>query len=577
MTGDAGDTNDSNNFFQEESMRLVSRRLLTAGTALALALTAGCGEDTVDPTPQPPAVPAGLTATVQSPTLIRVSWTPVAGATSYRLERADASAPGVFTQVGGVLPQTTYDDAVTAGVTYSYRVAASNVDGTGSFSAAVTAAAPGLKVADLTGIITTSRTLFKDTLYTLKGYVKVANNASLTIQPGTRIVGDFDTKGSSLWILRGSKLIADGSAAEPIVFTSEQPVGQRKPGDWGGILIIGNGVSSRSGTIRTEGPQGVTEIYSGGNNNNDDSGILRYVRIEFAGYDVTGTGQELNSLSSYAVGKGTTYEFIQTLAGLDDSFEWWGGAVDGRFLVSYESGDDHFDWTEGYHGRNQYLIGFQSARIQPAAGTGGLSTDPQGFEGDGCPSGEAGCDNGNSQQPFSVPVFANFTLIGPGNATAITSGGDIGMVIRRGTGGYFTHGIVARWQRQGLSVRDAFTNTQLTATDSLNIVNMLFAENAANYDADASANFGKAAVFTTENHVTSGATAASLFTSLTATALDWSPAGGSPAGTVTNPVGIPAGYTAAFFGGTLTPGGHFGAAAAGGTKWWQGWTSYAQN
>jgi len=558
-------------------MRLVSRRLLTAGTALALALTAGCGEDTVDPTPQPPAAPAGLTATVQSPTLIRVSWTAVAGATSYRLERADASAPGVFTQVGGVLPQTTYDDAVTAGVTYSYRVAASNVDGTGSFSAAVTAAAPGLKVADLTGIITTSRTLFKDTLYTLKGYVKVANNASLTIQPGTRIVGDFDTKGSSLWILRGSKLIADGSAAEPIVFTSEQPVGQRKPGDWGGILIIGNGVSSRSGTIRTEGPQGVTEIYSGGNNNNDDSGILRYVRIEFAGYDVTGTGQELNALSSYAVGKGTTYEFIQTLAGLDDSFEWWGGAVDGRFLVSYESGDDHFDWTEGYHGRNQYLIGFQSARIQPAAGTGGLSTDPQGFEGDGCPTGEAGCDNGNSQQPFSVPVFANFTLIGPGNATAITSGGDIGMVIRRGSGGYFTHGIVARWQRQGLSVRDALTNTQLTANDSLNIVNMLFAENAANYDADASANFGKAAVFTTENHVTSGATAASLFTSLTATALDWSPAGGSPAGTVQNPVAIPAGYTAAFFGGTLTPGAHFGAAAPGGTKWWQGWTSYAQN
>ena len=558
-------------------MRLVSRRLFSAATALALALTAACGEDTVDPTPQPPAAPTGLTVTVQSPTLIRVTWTAVTGATSYRLERADAGAPGVFTQVGGALSQPTYDDAVTAGVTYSYRVAASNSDGTGAFSAAVTAAAPGLKVADLTGIITTSRTLFKDTLYTLKGYVKVANNAVLTVQPGTRIVGDFETKGSSLWILRGSKLVADGTAAEPIVFTSEQPVGQRKPGDWGGILIIGNGVSSRSGTIRTEGPQGVTEIYSGGNNNNDDSGILRYVRIEFAGYDVTGTGQELNSLSSYAVGKGTTYEFIQTLAGLDDSFEWWGGAVDGRFLVSYESGDDHFDWTEGYHGRNQYLIGFQSARIQPAAGTGGLSTDPQGFEGDGCPTGEAGCDNGNSQQPFSVPVFANFTLIGPGTGTAITSGGDVGMVIRRGSGGYFTHGIVARWQRQGLSVRDAFTNTQLTTNDSLNIVNMLFAENAANYDADASANFGKAAAFATENHVTSAATAASLFTSLTATALDWTPAGGSPAATVTNPIAIPAGYTAAFFGGTLTPGAHFGAAAPGGTKWWQGWTSYAQN
>src|SRR5687768_3098608 len=209
-------------------MRLVSRRLLTAGTALALAHTAGCGEDTVDPTPQPPAAPAGLTATVQSPTLIRVSWTAVAGATSYRLERADASAPGVFTQVGGSLAAAEYDDvAVTAGGTYSYRVAAINANGTSAFSAAVTAVAPGLKVADLTGNITASRTLFADTLYTLKGYVKVANNAELTIQPGTRIVGDFETKGSSLWILPGSKLIADGTAAEPIVFTSEQPVGQQ--------------------------------------------------------------------------------------------------------------------------------------------------------------------------------------------------------------------------------------------------------------------------------------------------------------------------------------------------------------
>jgi hypothetical protein len=78
-----------------------------------------------------------------------------------------------------------------------------------------------------------------------------------------------------------------------------------------------------------------------------------------------GAGQELNTLSSYAVGRGTTYEYIQTMAGLDDSFEYWGGAVDGRYLVSYESGDDHFDWTEGYQGRNQFLIAFQSTRLAP--------------------------------------------------------------------------------------------------------------------------------------------------------------------------------------------------------------------
>ena len=237
------------------------------------------------------------------------------------------------------------------------------------------------------------------------------------------------------------------------MFTSGKPAGSRAPGDWGGILIIGNGVINRTPPVLTEGPQGITEDYSGGTDNADNSGTLRYVRIEFAGYDVSaGNGQELNSLSMYAVGSGTTLEYVQSLAGLDDSFEWWGGAVDGRYLVSYESGDDHFDWTEGYRGRNQFLIGFQSTRINPAAGAGVLATDPEGFEADGCNG--AGCALGFATQPFSVPVFANFTLVGPGTGTTITSGGDVGMVLRRGTGGYLTNGIVARWQRQGLSVRD---------------------------------------------------------------------------------------------------------------------------
>src|SRR5690606_14315932 len=242
-----------------------------------------------------------------------------------------------------------------------------------------------------TGPITTDRTLTSDKVWVLQGYVKVTDGATLTIEPGTKIVGDFETKGGSLWILRGSRIVAQGTAASPIVFTSEQPAGSRKPGDWGGLIIIGNGVSNRSGVIETEGPTGVTEQYSGGTDNSDDSGVLRYVRIEFAGYDVTGTGQELNALSSYAVGKGTTYEYIQTLAGLDDSFEYWGGAVDGRYLVSLESGDDHFDWTEGYRGRNQFVIAYQSTRLQPAPGSGGISSDPQGMEADGCPAGDAGC------------------------------------------------------------------------------------------------------------------------------------------------------------------------------------------
>ena len=141
------------------------------------------------------------------------------------------------------------------------------------------------------------------------------------------------------------------------------------------------------------------------------------MRIEFAGYDVSGgAGQELNSLSMYAVGSGTTLEYVQTLAGLDDSFEWWGGAVDGRYLVSYESGDDHFDWTEGYRGRNQFLIGFQSTRLDPAADAGQLSSRPAGLRGRRL-QWRAVATLGFASQPFSMPVFANFTLVGPGTGT----------------------------------------------------------------------------------------------------------------------------------------------------------------
>jgi hypothetical protein len=547
----------------------------TAAALLLAAGIAGCdGDDTTAPPATPPA-PTGLTATAGEGS-IQVSWTAVSGATGYVLERAESSAPGTFTAIGGSIAATTYtDEAVTPGATYSYRVAAVNANGTGSFSAAVNSAVAGAKVATLTGNYTTDRTLYADTLYTLSGYVKFGGGSTLTIQPGTTIVGDPAVAGSSLWILRGSSIDAQGTADAPIVFTSGKPAGSRAPGDWGGILIIGNGVINRTPPVLTEGPQGITEDYSGGTDNADNSGTLRYVRIEFAGYDVSaGSGQELNSLSMYAVGSGTTLEFVQSLAGLDDSFEWWGGAVDGRYLVSYESGDDHFDWTEGYRGRNQFLVGFQSVRINPAAGAGVLATDPEGFEADGCNG--AGCALGFATQPFSVPVFANFTLIGPGTGTTITSSGDIGMVLRRGTGGYLTNGIVARWQRQGLSVRDPETDALMTA-DSLQLSNILLAENAINYDEDAGTNFGKAAAFAAANHVVSPGTAASLFTSLTPASLDWTPAAGSAAASGAGTVLIPAEFTIGFFGTTMPNTGYFGAADPAGPKWWQGWTSYATN
>ena len=371
-----------------------TRRRISWVWAIAVAGTlAACGDDNGGTTPTTVDPPTGLAVAAAGADGATVSWTAASGATGYLVQRAGSDDPGNYATLGGgVVTGTSFDDTgLAAGIEYSYQVASVSATDTSAFTSPVTftLGEPGEAVDTITGDITADRTLFADTLYILSGYVKVQDGATLTIEAGTTIVGDTAAAaiGSSLWILRGAKIEANGTATAPIVFTSMRPAGERTPGDWGGIIIIGNGTINRTGAnIQTEGgAAGESENYAGGTDDNDDSGTLRYVRIEFAGFDVSnGAGQELNTLSSYAVGRGTTYEYMESMAGLDDSFEYWGGAVDGRYLVSYESGDDHFDWTEGYRGRNQFLIAFQSNRLTPGAGSGVVSADPRGFEGDGC-------------------------------------------------------------------------------------------------------------------------------------------------------------------------------------------------
>src|SRR5690606_34078631 len=182
--------------------------------------------------------------------------------------------------------------------------------------------------------------------------------------------------------------------------------------------------------------------YSGGTDNTDNSGTLRYVRVEYAGY-APAQDAELNSFTFAAVGSGTTMEYLQAHNGLDDAFEWFGGAVDGRYLVSYETGDDHFDMSEGYSGRLQYLIAYQSKLLDPRPNAGGVASDPQGFEIDGCGSNAGGgCDNGYNSTPFTSPVVANFTMIGSA-AGRVGSTGGYGMALRRGTAGHCVNGSIA--------------------------------------------------------------------------------------------------------------------------------------
>jgi hypothetical protein len=537
--------------------------------AVSLGFAAACGDDDGSG-PSVPATPTGLAAVLQDDGSIEVTWTAVSEATSYVLERNEAG--GAFTQAGGSLTTTSFTDTdVVPEVEYGYHVAAVNAVGTSPFSATVTVSTEGPKVATLSADITADRTLFADTVYTLQGYVKVTDGATLTIEAGTRIEGDAATPGSSLWILRGAQIDAQGTAAAPIVFTSSNAEGSRAPGDWGGIIIIGNGIINRTGVILTEGPTEEAEDYGGGTDNADNSGTLRYVRIEFAGYDVSGgNNTELNALSSYAVGSGTTYEYIEALAGLDDSFEFWGGAVDSRYLVSYESGDDHFDTSEGHIGRHQFLIGFQSTRLDPAPGAGEVSADPQGFEMDGCAG--SGCANGTRSEPFTNPIFANATMVG--NPTEPQTSGGRGIVLRRGHLGFLTNLIVANWANFAVSVRD--TSVTLAVRDSANIVNAVLAENGAAYEASTDPVFSEAeftTLFSGDNHRTA-ATAADVLTDLTPGAFDWTPIGVAAADC--DAVAIPAELDVTnFFGGTLTLPAYCGAVAPTGDTWYEGWTSYA--
>jgi hypothetical protein len=311
--------------------------------------------------------------------------------------------------------------------------------------------------------------------------------------------------------------------------------------------------------------------------NTDDSGTLRYVRVEFAGY-ATAADAELNTFTFAAVGSGTELEYLQSLNGLDDAFEFFGGAVDGKHFVSYDSGDDHFDISEGYVGRLQHLIAFQTRQIIPRPGAGNVSSDPQGIENDGCNG--AGCANGQNTTPLNIPLVANFTLVGPVDGVFSGTSGGIGMMLRRGTGGYYVNGVVARWERAGISLRDQATLDRATAGDLI-VNNVHIADVGATFQAASGSTVqGTLDLGTNSIVVGTETTLGQLFASAPVTPtgaaqLDWTPAASAA---------IATGGLATFTGAVATKGGTFvtgtayrGAADPAGADWWAGWTNYADN
>ena len=233
--------------------------------------------------------------------------------------------------------------------------------------------------------------------YTLKGWVYIADGSELTIEPGTIIKGDKTTK-ASLIVERGGKLIAQGTAQAPIVFTSAQAAGQRRPGDWGGVIICGKAHNNQNEMQIEGGPR----TKHGGNDDSDNSGVLSYVRIEFAGYPFK-ADQEINGLTLGSVGSGTQIDHVQVSFSNDDSYEWFGGAVNCKYLIAYKGWDDDFDTDNGFSGKVQFGLSVRDPRIADASQSNGFESD--------------NCADGAQASPYTTATFSNITFVGPKSAS----------------------------------------------------------------------------------------------------------------------------------------------------------------
>ena len=318
------------------------------------------------------------------------------------------------------------------------------------------------------GRIISDTTFRKGNTYILRGLVYVANNKTLTIEPGTIIKGSFSGSDvAALIITRGAKLVANGTASEPIIFTSSSPNPQS--GDWAGIILCGKAPINTS----FNGTSGLFEVEGGVNNANgdglagsgdlvvptpvsdDSSGVLRYVRIEYAGYAFQ-PDKEINSLTMAAVGSKTVIENVQTYLAKDDAFEWFGGTVNCRYLVAYKTQDDDFDTDNGFSGKVQFGLAIRDSLIADASRS-------EAFESDN----NAG---GTTATPKTTVVFSNMTAIGP-RATASNIGSSLyraGAHIRRNSEMSLFNSVIIGWP-VGIDV-DGTTGTATSANVGVGLI-----------------------------------------------------------------------------------------------------------
>lgn len=256
----------------------------------------------------------------------------------------------------------------------------------------------------VTKAITASTRWTKNKTYFVAGPIYVKAPAVLTIEAGTVIKGDTNAANSCLIISRGAKIMAQGTIADPIVFTSGKSAGNRNVGDWGGVIILGKArINATGGVSNVEGLATSADNEFGGTDDDDNSGVFSYCRIEFGGF-IFSPDKEINGLTMAGVGRKTRIDHVQTSFINDDAFEWFGGSVNCTHLVSYRNVDDDMDTDMGFSGTVQFGLIIRDKNLVDLS-TGSVS---EGFESNGDPVG-----TNRSLTPRTTAVFSNFTCVGP--------------------------------------------------------------------------------------------------------------------------------------------------------------------
>jgi hypothetical protein len=328
----------------------------------------------------------------------------------------------------------------------------------------------GSPIVELTGTLAT-RTLVKGTPYLIKGTVLVPNGVTLTINAGAIIKGDKATKGL-LIIQPGGILLSNGTATEPVVFTSSQGPGERDRGDWGGISWTGNAFVNQTARPNAEGianqPYGTVGAGNMDAGLTENNGTMTYTRIEYAGIELT-PNNETNSLTMGALGGATVIDRVQVSFGGDDGFEWFGGMVNGKRLVSLSTWDDDFDSDFGWRGNVQWGIVVRNVSSADQSGSNAFESDNQG-------NGNtiAGVCDGTEKKGCTSGVFSNITVLGPRDiqSRGISNNYDNAIHIRRRTNISIFNSFFSGW-RKGLRIDDQGTLDNLTSGSAVHQYNVL--------------------------------------------------------------------------------------------------------